>query len=1013
MTDSPRPPRVYTIPATAPFGDALVAGLLNGDVISLPAGDPLALARVTLLMPTRRACRAIQDAFLRASGSAAMLLPRILPLGDIDDDEGGLGDRDASVDDMIPPAISSLRRQLLLARLVRAWDNAAPRGEAADPKPRRSMDQVIRLAAELANFLDATQIEGLTLDGLKDLAPAQYADHWQRVLEFLLIVTRHWPEVLAEEGVLDPATRRNTALRKLAQSWEATPPPGPVITAGSTGTVPATADLMGVIARLHQGMIVLPGLDTTIDEEAWGTLDATHPQYALKRLLNRIGVNRGEVHTWPTLPPFEHEAAARATLLHEALRPAETTHVWHNENLIDEAAVTGLALAVCDDLQQEAGVIALRMRAALQIDETTGRRDQTAALVTADRRLARRVVAELKRWGISVDDSAGEPLGNTPPGTLLRLTARLADSGLAPVELLAALKHPLAAGGMPTGEFRALARKLEILCLRGPRPAPGIEGLQQALAGSRDADTLHEWLAGIGSHLTPFSSLWSSGQVGLADLVRAHVGFTEWLAGDDDDAGGTRLWDGEAGDAAAALIADLLENTNTIGALPAGDYAGMLEALMDARAVRPRYGQHPRLFIWGPLEARLQRADIMILGGLNEGSWPPEPGDDPWMSRPMRDAFGLPPHEQRIGLSAHDFVQAASSRNVMFTRARRAGGGPTVPSRWLLRLGALLAAGDMERHVRENGERWLHWHSDISTPPEPQQRLRAPEPRPPVSARPRRMSVTQIEQWMADPYATYARHILELRALDPLDANPGAAERGTIIHNILDAFVRQYPADMPDDALRQLIALGQHKFATVETQPGVFAFWWLRFERIAKWFVETESARRPNTRPAATEVEGRLVLSRPGGDFLLTAKADRIDRLDTGGLVILDYKTGGVPNNKEVARGQAPQLPLELAIAEAGEFKGLPAETVHELEYWRLTGGDPAGEIRKVKGSVEQLGAEAMAGLGELIDLFDDENTPYLPVPRPVWEKPWNDYTHLARVKEWITSTDSGDGDDG
>ena len=1015
MTDTPSPARVFNIPAEIPFADALVNGLLSGEVVDLDAEDPLALAGITLLMPTRRACRAVHDAFLRASEHQATLLPRIRPLGDIDDDEAGLGDTDAAVGDPIAPAIQPLRRQLMLARLVEAWEKAkqtARPGDEYGTSQIRSMDHIVRLAGALADFLDAAEIEEVDFARLEDLVPDRFADHWQGVLDFLKIVTKAWPDILSEEGVLNPAARRSEVLGRLAVQWQTSPPAGPVIAAGSTGSVPATATLMKCIARLPQGMVVLPGLDMEADAETWAHIDPAHPQFTLRALLEKLGVTRNDVRVWPT-PRRMSGNTARARLLGEALRPAPTLAAWASHDEPEDEAIRQLTLAECDDPQQEAGVIALRMRAALLPGNGDASRDsRTAALVTADRGLARRVVAELARWSIAVDDSAGTPLGQTPAGAILRLVARLAENRLSPVDLLAALKHPLASGGQAPGNFRSMARELERRCLRGPRPAPGLAGLREAAGTADDSGPFAEWFQEIGERLAPLDARQTGEPASLAGLVSAHVAFAEWLVSTDANSGHEILWAGEDGEAAAALVTEMMEHASAIGPFAARDYGGLLEALMEGRTVRPRFGLHPRLFIWGPLEARLQRADVMILGGLNEGSWPPEPGDDPWMSRLMRAAFGLPPHERRVGLSAHDFVQAASAGNVMLTRARRSGGGPTVPSRWLTRLDALLGASGTHTVLRTEGERWRHWYRNIATPPGPQEPIAPPAPRPPVAARPRALSVTQVERWMADPYSIYARHILRLKPLEPLEADPGAAERGSIIHNILDTFIARHGANLPADALIQLVSLGRDVFAALESRPGVLAFWWPRFERIAEWFVSTEHVRRRHALPAATEVNGGLDLARPGGPFRLTAKADRIDHLSGGGLAILDYKTGQPPSTPRIERGIAPQLPLEAAIATAGGFEAIPAAAVAELAYWHLSGGDPAGRIAAVKADPETLAADALAGLETLIDTFDDPETPYLSMPRRGWVSPWNDYAHLARVAEWIETAGSEADDD-
>ena len=979
-------PRIYTIAPELPFADALVDGLLHGGIVALDADDPLALSRVTILLPTRRACRALAEAFLQHCESGALLLPRIRPLGDLDEDEAGFGASALAEGGDLPPALPSLRRQFLLAKLILARE--------ADGH----IDQALRLAQELGAFLDQAQNEQLDLAGLNNLAPERHAAHWQKVLDFLKILVEHWPRIVAENDAMDGAQRRNAVIDIVAQRWREAPPPGPVIAAGSTGSLPATAELLGVVARLPQGYLILPGLDHGLDEESWQVLGPSHPQFGLKQLLVRIGAGRSDARIWPA-PNVRAGSASRAGLIAQAMRPAETVAAWRDMAPIDPAALTDFTLCECATSNAEAGVIALRLRASL------AHKGATAALVTADRALARRVAAELRRWRIEIDDSAGAPLGKSPPGVFLRLAARLIAERAAPIAFLAALKHPLAAGGAAPEKFRASVRAVERAVLRGARPDPGLNGLAQALrtAGEKDAA---DWLGPIAAAAAPFEELMQE-RVTLAEIVAAHVRVAEWLAASDTETGAARLWAGEAGESAAAFMAELAESAAHAPALKGWEYPALFDALLEGRVVRPRFGGHPRLFIWGPLEARLQRADVMILGGLNEGSWPPEPDADPWMSAAMRAEFGLPSHERRIGLSAHDFAQCCAASEVMLTRARRVEGEPTVPSRWLSRLKTVLSPSGLDKALAQESYTWLRWqqlldHRD-ATPSRP------PAPCPPIAARPRSLSVTQIETWLSDPYAIYARHILGLRALDDIDADPGAADKGTIIHEILDRFIAEHPHEMTVAALPRLLALGEAAFERFARIPGVMAFWWPRFERIARWFVDNEIAWRESAMPLASEVSGELILNGPEGAFTLRAKADRIDRRGTGGLVIIDYKTGNIPSEKQVAAGRRPQLSLEALIAEAGGFAGVAPAVVEELAYWKLDGGEPAGECKPLKKDASLLAADAKAGLLDLIAKFDDPDTPYHAVPRPDARPIWNDYAHLERLQEWSSGGSEGD----
>jgi ATP-dependent helicase/nuclease subunit B len=579
----------------------------------------------------------------------------------------------------------------------------------------------------------------------------------------------------------------------------------------------------------------------------------------------------------------------------------------------------------------------------------------------------------------------------------------MVEEDFAPHPALACLKHPLAAAGHDTARFRAAIRRLETDALRGPRPAPGVAGL---LAATKDRHAA-ALLADLAALAAPFAELLRADPVPLADLVRAHMEFAEGLAADDRLPGPARLWQGEAGEACARFAAELAAAAPALGTLPGNRYPALFEEVLAGQVARSAWEHHPRLHIWGPLEARLQHADLLILGGLNEGTWPAPPQSDPWMSRPMREAFGLPPPERRIGLAAHDFAQGFGAPRVVLTRSVRVDGTPTVPSRWLMRLDAVMKATGLD--FAEGGELWLDWH-DLLDRPGTWARPSPPAPRPPVEARPRRLSVTEIETWMRDPYAIYARHVLGLEALAPIDADPGAAEYGSMVHLALERFAKEWPGDLPADAGERLVALGRAVFAEKVTSPAQWAFWWPRFQSIARWVIARERERRPIIKATHAEIRGALEIDAPAGPFTLVAKADRIDEMHDGSLALIDYKTGQPPSVREVAAGYAPQLPLEAAIARHGGFAGIPAAETSQLLFWRPKGGEAGGEERPAGDDPFRLASDALEGLKALVAVFDDPATPYGARPHPEHAPKYSDYLHLARLREWANGgEESGD----
>jgi ATP-dependent helicase/nuclease subunit B len=991
--------KVYSLAPELAFADTLAAGLLQraGD-------DPEALGDLLVLLPNRRAGRSLREAFLRRSEGKPLLLPRILALGDQDEEELLLSDPTglpAEAEGELPEAIDDHQRLFRLSRLVAEWRSKVEGGEA-----QQSPAQDLRLAKELAQLLDQVETEGLSFDGLATLAPEDFSEHWGKTVRFLEIVSHYWPEEERALRAASAAKRRRLLLEWQAAAWEREPPGFPVIAAGSTGSIPASARLLRVVASLPRGEVLLPGFERGMSAEVWEAVleDPSHPQHGMALLLRAMELEPKAVEPW-SAPLEPSSSVTRQQALAEALRPAPLTDRWgekrrHFPQDALETAFKDVTWVDCPSPREEALVIALALREVL---ETSGK---TAALVTTDRLLAQRVAAELRRWKIEIDDSAGEPLAETAVGGYLRLTARLLSEGPTALNLLAALKHPKARGGEEGGEFRRQLRDFERFVLRGPAPLATLPALSRLLEEAikeprnkgRGLEKLRPWLAEVTELLEPpLKSFGSTGQ--FRDLLEAHLRFAEALAGTEGTPGPLLLWRDEDGDKASDLLRKVHSAAPILGEIDPKEYSEVLDLLMETQPVRKPYGQHPRLFIWGAMEARLQRADRMILGGLNEGSWPRESDPGPWMSRPMRKAFGLPSPERAIGLAAHDFAQGMGAAEVFLTRADRVEGAPSVPSRWLLRLKTFLkAVGAREDLLTRDAARWLAWAEELDRAGE-QAPAPAPEPRPPLEARPTSASVTDIERWQRDPYAFYAKKVLALSKLEELDAPPSAAERGTAIHAALEAFGEEFPEAVTPEAEARLFAIFEELKAQLDLRPAQGALWGPRLDRIARWVIEQEKLRRQGLARVYAERSGRMEV--PGAEgFELYGKADRIEELSAGGFAVLDYKTGKPPSNKDVEQGRAPQLVLEAALLKAGAFEDVPAGEARELTYWRLSGGREAGQEQTFPVTPEFV-EESLAKLARLVRRYRDPAMPYRARPRPELSLRFNDYAHLARIKEW------------
>ena len=980
-------PNLTTIAPNAPFLDTLAAWWLA----RVDPADPLAASHGLFLVPTRRAARGLAQAFLEQAGGRPLLPPRILALGGLDEAplamEGALD---------LPPAVAPARRLAVLSRLVLAM-----RGMNGAPT---EADRAWVLAEELAVLLDeAARAEIDLAQALPRAVGEDFAAHWKVTLGFLSIVTSTWPAWLAEEGCSDVGARQIALLKAQTKAWRETPPNLPVIAAGSTGAIPAVGQLLRLVAHLPQGMVVLPGLDRDLDEASWDSLDTSHPQASLRALLAQLAARRGDVQDFAELGLAQTCPASRIGTWRKALLPASSLAAWQDRSPLGTDGVRRLEPS---DQQEEAQCVALALREALQ---TAGTR---AALVTPDRELARRVAAELLRFGIVADDSAGEPLAEVPAAVFLRLLAEAVAEDLRPVPLLALLKHPLCAAGLSTAACRDAARRLERDCLRGARPGPGIEGLR----AKNGAKTFLDRLARC---LRPLLALTEAADATPDRAFVALIESAEALATTDATPGATRLWAGEDGEALAQHLGALHEALPVLPAQRLVSLPGLLDATLAGIAVRSRRSlrgragpgrvEHPRVFIWGLLEARLQTADLIVLGGLSEGVWPPVAESGPWMNRAMRAAAGLPSPEERVGIAAHDFVMAGcAAPQVVLSAPRRRDGAPAVPSRWLVRLDALLAGHGrtLECHPAPAWARVIDRAADGPLP------VRPPAPAPAVALRPRRLSVTEIETWLRDPYAIYARHVLRLRPLDPLEESADAADYGTIVHDGLNRFFHRTGLAWPADAAAQLVADMDAALENAGMRPALAAWWRPRLRRIAAWVAEAEADRRAAHRLASlrSELKGEWVFDAPAGPFTLHGRADRIERRADGSLAILDYKTGAPPSGRDVEEGRAPQLPLEAAMVQEGAFGPDLAGDVGELVFWHISGGFHPGTalplFAREPAKTGEIAALAQTSLRALVAAFDDQARAYLSQPSPAAAPRFSDYARLARLAEWAAAED-------
>ncbi|NNE50801.1 MAG: double-strand break repair protein AddB [Sulfitobacter sp.] len=971
-------PRVFGLAPGVDFPVALVTGLRE----RLKGQPPEAMARVDLIVNTQRMARRLRDIY--AEGLPGFL-PRIRLVTALDGLVPGVA---------LPPATPALRRRLELIQLVSRLLDADP-----DLAPRASL---YALSDSLAALFDEMQGEGVTAEDITSLDVSDQSGHWQRAQKFIRIADAYLAQT---RSAPDPEARQRALTARLIAHWQDHPPQHPIILAGSTGSRGTTAMLMQTIAGLPQGALVLPGFDMDLPTGVWQILDTQgpgdlppedHPQYRFRHLMRTLNLPRAEILPWTDTPP---PSAARNRLISLSMRPAPVTHAWLSEGpkLTDlKKATEGITLLEAPTPRLEALAIAMRLRKAAA-------EGQRAALITPDRMLTRQVTAALDRWNILPDDSAGTPLQLSPPGRFLRHTVGLLTDPLDAEMLLTLLKHPLTHSSAGRDQHGLQVQRFEALMRDNGLPYPdGDSVLGLASEAKRKNTDLLNWATWVAD---TFTGLQIAEDLPLADWIELHRTLSERIAAGAGATDPGELWKRKAGEKARAVMDSLREEAPHGGPMAAAEYADLIGALLSAEEVRDRDAPHPRIMIWGTLEARVQGADLVILGGLNDGTWPEAPPPDPWLNRQMRAKAGLLLPERRIGLSAHDYQQAVAAPEVWLSRAIRSDDAETIPSRWLNRLGNLLTglpqaegAASWEA-MRARGAYWTgqtHALEEVArVDPAPR-----PSPRPPRDARFKRLSVTEIKRLIRDPYAIYAKHTLNLRPMNPLMQYPDALLRGIILHEIMEHFIKSVARD-PALLTKEHLMRTTRDVLTVQVPwPAARAMWQARIGRVADWFIAREAVRQQQARPAIFEKTAKGTHSFDDLDVTITGYADRIDLRKDRAALIYDYKTGAPPN-KKVQKFFDKQLLLEAAILEEGGFEEIGPARVAGALYIGL-GAKPT----EVPAPLEEEPPQAvLAGLNQLIAHYLQETQGFTARRMVQSDADVGDYDQLARFGEWDGTT--------
>ncbi len=985
---------IYTIAPENRFLRVLAKAVLSGFPIDR---KDLPLSRWTILVPNRRSARALEGILLEQSGAKALLMPNIKPIGDIDEDLIA----DSLPAEGVPDAISKTDHLHAILSLLTTWADANPNAELADDITS-SGAQAFALAQSLQQLVNQFETEDADVTLLKAAYDLDLAGHRQNILALLEVVTKELPLRLSHEGVVGPAARRNTMIRLEAHRIRERRHTGPIIAAGSTGTNPATRDLLKAIAEDPMGAVVVPGLDQLMDDAGWAAITTEypqHPQFALKTMLTQWGVDRRSVSV------LGEAAGMRPWLLSEVLRPSSVADQWatslHGKHAFIQGALAGVELVETDDRQQEAEVIALRLR------QHVHQSQHKAALITPDRDLATRVKAALQRWNLEIDDSAGDPLLHTGIAALTFLLLRAVESGFSSVSLFALLYHPSCRFEQTRDEHLARVRALELIAFRGLPDVAGLLHISERIT-ARQQNLKHNL------HEHPLlldlpDEAWAAAQ----DLTNQIVSTLQPLAGVATHSLAEHIGhvllclDALSPPAEEPSQADQLTR-DVLVALQQGSSWHPVDTLSRAQhsivhalsreTLRPPLRDDSQLSLYGLAEARLIDVELAILGGLVDGAWPDRPDTGPWLNRPMRNTLKLQQPERDIGVTAHDFVQGFCQPKVMVTWPKRLQNQPVIPSRWVLRLVAVLETVGLTR--KDVISKTLPALAKALDAPQRFKPVARPQPKPPVETRPTQFSVSRVEKLVRDSYWIYAHTILKLKPLDAVGKDLDAALRGSLIHEALHTWAGALAQVPRDDALKLLLAKGEQQFQPFMHMPEVKRFWWPRFVAMAHEFIADDADRHRKALNIFTEVSGKIRFDVTGKEHALTARADRIDLLPSGALRIIDYKSGKLPTEKEVKSGFAPQLTLEAAIAARQGFATFNAQIVDEVLYIAVGGSAKGVEVTALP-SVGVEAENAFTKLCALLAAFQLPGTGYIPRHHLQKEDDISDYDHLSRRLEW------------
>ena len=983
-------PKTSAISLGRHFLDSLAKGL----VAKFRTSGPVDLRNAVIILPTEEArSNLLRNLIIRAE-SEAIVLPRTYTISENLPCQRPhkRGDLDCILpSNMLPNRlpIPLVSRELLLGRLIFQWR------KAHDHTNSLSLSQCLKVAPTLGSLFDELQAFNINYLALGKSSTLDDAAHWASIDKFLKIIIEQWPRILVEQSWEDPIKYDQLITKLVIQYWEKEPPKYDVIAAGFTGKLPHVVNLLSSIVSLPRGHVVVPSLDRSLGKKIWENLPTDHPQSTIKCLLDGLKFGDKPVPEWPDQGGHSNPTLSnisRLPLVPSILNEGDMP----NDSITDKKRITDLTLITSQNVYSESQTIALIVKEFLTHNQGD------VSVIAEDQILVKQVALQLRKWNLDLCYCTPRMPDASGGATFLQLVAEMICSDVSPVSLLSALKHPMCKGHTSKTLFNNLLNQLELKSLRGIRPEPGFSGILASLALSPSNQKIIAWLRELDRASHQFSELVKNRRVSLRNLLRAHLDFSTWLC-QPETINSALPWDTDSDHNLYQnlnALCSTLKNSFTVNGT---EYSDIFKTLVNKIPDESTLVHNARIYTYSAEQTLFSSSSLHILAGMNEGTWPSISPASRWLSPQMREALGLPGKEAEKADSALQLCQAFTAPKVVLTRSKLINGVQTMPSYHFAQIERAAKKADLP-HTIDQSSYWneLGQHLEQETINVP--KIQRPAPIPPVSARPRTLSATQIELWMQDPYSIFVSTILKIRALRPLDAKVGPPDYGRIVHEALEKFTRTYPKDMPQDAFQKLLGFGQDSFRKIRVPSESYAFWWPRFERLAQYFVDQECEGRRHISRAYTEISGAITVNLASGQFTLTTRADRINMRTDGKVDIIDYKTGMIPTASQIMDGRKPQLLLEALIALDHGFHEINTRKINSISSIQLSGAAIAGTHQSIEQDIQIKANELLSRVTMLIKAFDDENTPYYFVPHKDFSPQHNEFEHLARMKEWLTN---------